>query len=215
MKAKVRTRNWFIEINPNAKSYQLIDSIIKELNVVHYAYIYHSAEKETNENDRHIHLCIELKNPSTFTTMINHFVGAHVEPMKHKNVSYQYLIHKNDCDKIQYSIDNVICDSIDYYKIMLDNDEYIYLDTNSIIEEISKGNNTILGLIKTYGINQVQHKLGVIKSLIAECENNSHVQLLEYNYQDALQENQKLKSLLKEKEEKICKLEKELGYLPF
>lgn len=219
-----RTKNWFITINENAECYEQIKEILKGQNLNHYAYIYHNCEEWENGNkNKHIHICLEYHNQIRFSTLQKIFKGSHIEPMKYRNVSYQYLIHKNDSDKTQYDVENVICDSKDYYLTMLDNDEYLYLDSETIIAEIEKGNNSMKGLIKTFGLNQVNHKLGIIKALINECETFSSQELLEHQMQSLLTENAKQKKEnleLKQKYEQLLrdygKVNKELNAcLPF
>lgn len=211
---KTRTRNWFITINPNANCYQQLGCIIKSEKCLHYAYIKHSAENES-ENDGHIHLCIEYKDAKTFTSIQSKFDGAHIEQMQYKNMSYQYLIHKNDSDKKQYSIDDVITNDKEYYINMLDSDEYVKIEYDTLIEEINKGNNTIIALTKVFGYYQIKNNLSMVKAFIAESQHTSILEQYERNVQDLLTENVKLKSENEKLIERVDKLEKELGYLPF
>lgn len=182
---KTRTRNWFITINPNAECYQQFENIINAENVVHYAFIKHKAENDS-ENDNHIHLCVEYKDAKTFTSIQNKFVGAHIEQMTYKNMSYQYLIHKNDSDKTQYVIDDVITDDKEYFINMLDSDEYIKIDYDTLLDELQKGNNTIIGLTKVFGFYQVKNNLSMIKAFIADSQFLADMDLLKQQYNEVV-----------------------------
>lgn len=106
-----RTRNWFLTINKNAQCYNDIDKIIKTQTALFYAYIYHN--KDTKKGT-HIHVVLKYVNARSFNTIMNTFYGAHIEPVK-KEVSapIQYLIHKNDKQKEQYSINEIITNERD------------------------------------------------------------------------------------------------------
>ena len=162
-----RQRNWFLTINQEASCYYELKSILVNNGSTfkHYAYIMHDKD---NEEQPHYHLCLEYKNARTFTQVKLMFEGAHIEEMEYKNMSYQYLIHKNDPDKYQYSIDNVMTLEKDYYILMLNNNEYDKLDTTTLIEAINSGIHTYTELILKFGLNQVNTYHNLINKLFNE-----------------------------------------------
>ena len=162
-----RTRNWFLTINKDASCFPELKAILVNNGSTfkHYAYILHDKD---NEEQRHFHLCLEYKNARTFTQVKAMFEGAHIEEMEYKNISYQYLIHKNDPDKYQYSIDNVMTLEKDYYLLMLNNNEYDKLDTTTLIEAINSGIHTYTELILKFGLNQVNMYHNLINKLFNE-----------------------------------------------
>ena len=162
-----RTRNWFLTINKEANCFSELKAILVNNGSTfkHYAYILHDKD---NEEQLHFHLCLEYKNARTFTQVKAMFEGAHVEEMEYKNISYQYLIHKNDPDKYQYSIDNVMTLEKDYYSLMLNNNEYDKLDTTTLIEAINSGIHTYTELILKFGLNQVNMYHNLINKLFNE-----------------------------------------------
>ena len=92
--------------------------------------------------------------------------------MKYKNVSYQYLIHKNESDKEPYDISEVITDNIDYYTLMVDSDQFEHLNTENIMSDISSGYDSIMKFIQKYGLNQVNMYHNLITKLINENREN-------------------------------------------
>ena len=162
-----RKRNWFLTINQEASCFYELKAILVNNGSTfnHYAYIMHDKD---NEEQPHYHICLEYKNARTFTQVKAMFEGAHVEEMEYKNMSYQYLIHKNDPDKYQYQIDNVMTLEKDYYTLMLNNNEYDKLDTTTLIEAINSGIHTYTELILKFGLNQVNMYHNLINKLFNE-----------------------------------------------
>ena len=162
-----RNRNWFLTINQEATCFTELKAILVNNGATfkHYAYVLHDKD---NEEQPHYHLCLEYKNARTFTQVKAMFEGAHVEEMEYKNMSYQYLIHKNDPDKYQYEIDNVMTLEKDYLMLMLNNNEYDKLDTTTLIEAINSGIHTYTELILKFGLNQVNMYHNLINKLFNE-----------------------------------------------
>ena len=83
-----------------------------------YAYIYH--DKDTNTEgmplDEHLHLVAVLKDSVRLSTTLNSFcefvslttLGVEIDKAHSVEGSIQYLIHKNDKNKYQYEIKNII-----------------------------------------------------------------------------------------------------------
>ena len=164
---KIRSRNWFLTINENCSCFGNLVNIVKAEKTNHYALI-----KHYKEDNLHYHLCIEFENAKTFSAVQSVFEGAHIELMKYKNVSYQYLIHKNESDKQPYDINEVICDNLDYYTLMVDSDQFEHLNTENIISDISSGYDSIMKFIQKYGLKQVNMYHNLITKLIAENREN-------------------------------------------
>ena len=164
---KIRSRNWFLTINENCSCFGNLVNIVKGEKTSHYALI-----KHYKEDNLHYHLCIEFENAKTFSAVQSIFEGAHIELMKYKNVSYQYLIHKNESDKEPYDISEVITDNIDYYTLMVDSDQFEHLNTENIMSDISSGYDSIMKFIQKYGLNQVNMYHNLITKLINENREN-------------------------------------------
>ena len=162
-----RNRNWFLTINRESSCFTELKAILVNNGSTfkHYAYVLHDKD---NEEQPHYHLCLEYKNARTFTQVKAMFDGAHVEEMEYKNMSYQYLIHKNDPQKYQYEIDNVMTLEKDYLMLMLNNNEYDKLDTTTLIEAINSGIHTYTELILKFGLNQVNMYHNLINKLFNE-----------------------------------------------
>lgn len=164
---KNRTRNWFITINENTNCFSQIKNIMlgEVCSLKHYAYILHYKD---NEEQPHVHMCLEYNNARTLTQIKAKFNDAHIEVMEYKNKSYQCLINKNDADKFQYDINDVCCDDRDYLTLMLNNKEYEKLDAKNLIEKINSGVNTYAELILIYGLHQVNKYHKLISKILAE-----------------------------------------------
>lgn len=163
----IRSRNWFLTINECSSCWGKVKDLVLAEKTNHYAIVEHYKSE-----NQHVHVCIEYKNAKTFTSVQSIFEGAHIELMKHKNMCYQYLIHKNDSDKEPYSIDDVITDNRDYLELMLNTDEYEQLNTESIISDISNGFDSFLQFVQKYGLRQVNMYHNLINKLITEKREN-------------------------------------------
>lgn len=172
----IRSRNWFLTINEGCDCFANIVNIVKLQKTNHYALI-----KHYKEDNLHYHLCIEFENAKTFSAVQSIFEGAHIELMKYKNVSYQYLIHKNESDKQPYDISEVICDNLDYYILMVDSDQFEHLNTENIISDISSGYDSMIQFIQKYGLNQVNLFHNLISKLIAEKRENMRLDFAKLN----------------------------------
>lgn len=116
MEREKRSSYFFLTINKGAKCYDDFTSIINDLystyDYLEYSYIYHN-EKEIDDTDElgHIHCVLYFKNSvRSLTTIKKFFNGSHIEltcRQRYKRC-IQYLIHKNDINKFQYSISSII-----------------------------------------------------------------------------------------------------------
>lgn len=172
----IRSRNWFLTINSNSECWGKVQDIVLAEKTNHYAIVEHY-----KSDNPHVHVCIEYQNAKTFTSVLNKFGGAHIELMRHKNMCYQYLIHKNDSDKEPYLIDEVICDNRDYLELMLNSDQFEHLNTENIISDISSGYDSMIQFIQKYGLNQVNLFHNLISKLIAEKRENMRLDFARLN----------------------------------
>lgn len=162
----MKSRKWFITINPQAECYSEIMTILDEVRCKNYVMIYHDAEE--GENDRHIHLCIEFDNARHFDAMVKRFKGAHVEVCTYWNRSIQYLVHKNDPQKKQYEYDDLISSySKDELLGYLMLDEFEKLNTENLLIAIKEGQiKDIFDAVELWGINQVSTKYNLIMKML-------------------------------------------------
>lgn len=172
----IRSRNWFLTINSNSECWGKVQDIVLAEKTNHYAIVEHYKSE-----NQHVHVCIEYKNAKTFTSVQSKYEGAHIELMRHKNMCYQYLIHKNDSDKEPYSIDEVVCDNRDYFELMLNSDEYEQLNTESIISDISIGFDSLIQFVQKYGLRQVNIYHNLITKLITEKRENMRLDFAKLN----------------------------------
>ena len=203
--AEFRTRNWFLTINDDAECFKNFINIIKD-NIdtfKHYAYILHDKD---NEEQPHYHACLEFKNARTFTQVKSKFEGAHINDIEFKNMSYQYLIHKNDFEKFQYKVLEVACDDRDYLTLMINNDEYEKLDTKNLLEKINSGVSTYSELITIFGIRQVNIYHNLINKLLGEKiesiveHKNNEIKRLEQSNRDLFNYLTSLYNVLEDKD---------------
>lgn len=158
-----KTRNWFITINRQAECFDTFVEKIKGFEKAQYSYILHDKDAA---DQPHYHLCILFENGRTFETMQKHFPGAHIEIMESKYKSFRYLLHLDDVDKYQYDIVDVVerGNNVSYYST---HDEYIKLDTESVLENISNGTiRTLVDAVKLFGVKQTNVYKNLIKELI-------------------------------------------------
>lgn len=104
---------WTLTINEGAKCFNNISNIIIDLvnenPNLEYSYILHNPDDI--DNNMHYHLVIYFKgNVKRFTTILNLFEGAHIEATNQQRYKrcIQYLIHKNNPEKVQYSQKSII-----------------------------------------------------------------------------------------------------------
>lgn len=106
-----RCSYFFITINPGAECYQKFEENLAEYvnryDYVEYSYIYHNVlEIDDADKSGHIHLVLYFRGSvRSKDTIKSIFKGAHVD-LTNKNRykrCIQYLIHKNDKNKYQYS----------------------------------------------------------------------------------------------------------------
>lgn len=107
-----RFRAFMIVLYPDDVTHSsVLDCVISTID--DYAYILH--DKDFNENGelikQHYHVLIRLKDACTISALSNRLGVAenYIEPTKNNYINgLRYLIHKDNKEKYQYEIDNVI-----------------------------------------------------------------------------------------------------------
>lgn len=102
-----RYRNFMILLYPEWDNYRDILEDIKG-SFKNYAYIKHIAEEE--EKKEHVHLILALDNPRSELSLAKRLEieKRFVKRIKSLRGSCRYLIHKDNEDKLQYNLDQVI-----------------------------------------------------------------------------------------------------------
>ena len=181
MSENLRSRNYFITINEGAKCFTNIASIIKSLNC-QYAYINHN---ETDNN--HYHALIIFKNPRYLSSIKLLFEGAHIEICRSINLTCRYLLHLDDDEKKDYSIDDIIT-NFDVSSLI--NSGLEYFNPNNILEDIESGCVTLVHFYKKYGA-VISRYITLIEKLIASYQLNN----LAYYYLASLSNDDIIKLL--------------------
>lgn len=154
-------RNYFITINQGAESYENALEIVKDLNTSLYALIVHDKDEELDDEGVfipkkvHKHLCVELRNAITFQSMQKKFVGAHIEVMKYRKASYQYLVHNrpNAKEKYQYDTSAIISNNLDSVKDIINAEEGAReFSEYDFIRYIAEGITTAFQFAKIFGL---------------------------------------------------------------
>lgn len=149
-------RAYFITINESAECYENALEIAKEMKYDLYALIIH--DKDIDENGQpkkvHKHLVIELINPISFNSIQKRFNGAHIEPIKYKKSSYQYLIHNspNSKEKYQYDPNDIISNNLDLVKNIIESEEVEIFNEAKLLQYIAMGIVTQYLFFKHFGL---------------------------------------------------------------
>lgn len=97
--------------------------LLEHLHIEAYAFIVHDKDCDLNGelHESHIHLLVHLCYPSKVraTTIAKYLKSGNtrLEIVRDKYKAYQYLIHANSPDKFQYSLDEVVCNNLDFYQL--------------------------------------------------------------------------------------------------
>ena len=190
---EIRTRKFFIRLYIDNSTEEELIHQLKELTpkIKHYALIKH--DKEELE---HYHIYLEYENAFTLNQVKNHYKkyvrdeehGINVErviPGTEERI-IQYLIHKNDTDKYQYSKEEIKTNfHQDTLKRLLETEpqEYEYFNANKIIEYISQGTDTFIQMYLRFG-KQINAYQQLIKNILKE-----YSQYIEYEKLKEINEN--------------------------
>lgn len=107
-KQSKKFRHWTILLYEDSKSYIFKDVLRIIKSNKKYAYIKHFPE--SNEKKEHFHVLISLENATKKSTLAKKLgIGEnYIDEVKNLRSMCRYLIHKDDDDKYQYPLDNVI-----------------------------------------------------------------------------------------------------------
>lgn len=180
-------RDFFITINQEAKSYENVLEIVKELNYKLYAFIVHDKDelidKETGEHkghkQTHKHLMLELKNPVSFNGMQNRFAGAHIDIPKYKKSAYQYLIHnspRSKGEKYEYSLEDIITNDKALVKHIIETEtNELFIETKFLVYMI-EGVRTPYQFAKRFGLNAYKQYWHAFNDMLMQVKNDEDMQ---------------------------------------
>lgn len=129
-KNNLRSRQWFL------MTYSSPDEFKPLLDVcLHYAYIFHDKE----DSEPHYHIACVFKNAralSGLISLINSTQNTFGEVVKVSLTAvFDYLTHKNDENKFQYSEELIVFDDLSFWKNCTDDVN----TTDSLIDDILSG----------------------------------------------------------------------------
>ena len=183
-----RSRDYFVTINEGAKCYGEALEIVKSLNTKLYAAIYHDKDilQEKDENGvitekpkkKHLHIVLELKNPTSFNSMQNKFEGAHIEMPRYKKSAYQYLIHnsRNSREKYQYSPDEIISNDLTAVKFYIESEDYEIFKENMWLRYMAEGTRTPYQFTKRFGLNVYRQYWKPYSNMLKELDVDEEMQ---------------------------------------
>lgn len=97
--------------------------------------------------------------------LITNLENIQIQEVLEHSASVQYLIHKNNLEKYQYSINDIITNSDNLIAIMNETIANIHVSTDWLIDNIIGNSMTRLELIKAIGIGAYTHYRPVINDL--------------------------------------------------
>ena len=165
---KQKSHKWFLEVNPEAKCFKQVLSILEEQNNAVYAFILHDKDIYEDGTPKlpHYHIYLKYKNARDFETIQNHFQGAHIEQANDEKSCIQYLTHKNDENKYQYNPEEVKTNEpnlLEYLKEQV----FERFNPNNILTYFNEGATSIMLLYLRFG-NAIQPHLRIIQALLKE-----------------------------------------------
>lgn len=167
-----KNRAYFITINESAPCYDEALEIAKNMKVELYALIIH--DKDIDENGQrkktHKHLVLELVNPIAFTSMQKHFKGAHVEVVKYKKSTYQYLIHNSPLsqEKYQYELNAIVSNNFELVKEIITSEEVETFNEAKVLLYHYRGITTQYLFFKHFGLETTKKYWTTYKQLCDE-----------------------------------------------
>ena len=114
---KTRRNQWFCCANLGAKCYENLEDILREFETSHdgckWAYAFHNRGLFEGEKKEHKHFIVVTSNAISGASMMKHFEGAHLEPVRMgvENCG-RYLLHLSTGSeqvKDKVSIDDLYC----------------------------------------------------------------------------------------------------------
>ena len=158
-------RDYFITINKGAPCYEHVHEIVKEMNTKLWAWIVHDKDilTEVDPEDGtitekpksvHKHLVVEVKNPVSFNSIQNKFEGAHIDVIKYKRSTYQYLLHNSprSKEKYQYALGEIVSNDLEAVKNIIESEELETFKENLFLQYIAEGTDTPYRFVKRFGL---------------------------------------------------------------
>ena len=155
----IRSRNWSLVVYLDETT--LAQRLVQNENVRYFAYILHDKDKleDGQPKPKHIHLAVVLNSARTLRQITSRFIdidnnagNAFGELTKSNKAIIEYFTHKNEPEKYQYSVNEIVSNNINYFN----EDETTEDNTYMIIEDILNGK-PLFDLIKIYGRELVYH----------------------------------------------------------
>ena len=133
-----KSRNYFIEVNPNAECYNNIEDILVGFNKARFAYILHDKDTLSDGTPKlkHYHIVLSFENARGFNSIQSLFKGAHIEVVKILSKCIRYLIHKDDDSKFQYDANEIITNDAVFVRGNLLKENYPVLNEAVIVGDI-------------------------------------------------------------------------------
>lgn len=141
-----------------------------------FALILH--DKDINElgeiKKPHYHIYIYLHKRNRYTYPINQLSKLlnieknriQIEYTDSELLSIQYLVHKNNKNKYQYSIKQINTNNIEYIENMINGNDNIILTTKQLIKIVENNFTNKLNIIKEIGIGNYTKYIHAINALI-------------------------------------------------
>lgn len=182
---------WFLTINENAKCYEDFENLINKVSEdepnLEYAYIKHNADEE--DANLHYHLTLYFKGKvKRFTTIQNMFEGAHIEQTNQQRYKrcIQYLIHKNNPEKQQYKITDIISNimTVDLNEILIGEGYDFELFREEKIFEYFDDYGLDLSmsdLVKRFGLGGIKGYYFILKDMIKDYKELTAKTLMRYS----------------------------------
>lgn len=182
-----KANKWAIVINAKKSTpSNAIDSELEALlcslkdNITYryfFAIIHNKDILDTGEPKRtHLHIVLELKEKATFSSVLSTLTSKlgidkeqiSLEPTNSQCLAEQYLIHKNDSNKHQYSQEQVITND---KQIWLDRLNKVYLTPEEQEEENKKAlytANNMIEFIERAGLDYANRYRGIFRDIRAD-----------------------------------------------
>lgn len=160
---QARSKNWkLICYLPFDVALERVCQLVLKNYVRYYAIALHAKDLDDlgNLKESHCHIIINLYNARSQQEICSHFVDVSLNagnclglPVTNKKLDCEYLWHKNDLDKYQYNVDDVVSNNIMFWLgDSIDYDEQCYC----ILQDMLKGVD-LLVMVKRYGRDFLIH----------------------------------------------------------
>lgn len=182
---------WFLTINEKSKCYNDFENIVKSLCEIEpnleYAFIKHNSDEE--ELNIHFHLTLYFKGKvKRFTTIQSYFEGSHIEQSNKQRYKrcIQYLIHKNNPEKQQYKISDIVSNIplVDLTDILIgDGYDFELFQEEKIFDYFDDYglDLTMSDLVKRFGLGGIKNYYFILKDMIKDYKTLTAKTLVRYS----------------------------------